>query len=126
VLHDSGVALVNIPTQNVSEHLRTTVGEVERFLKGRSDIAGYLCDEFVTYAKWKSPDPGVAWSKVIWDISTVAWLVEPKWVPSRVVPSPVLTDDYKYQAVAGRHPVRVAVDVDRDRVFTDLFRKLAR
>lgn len=125
VLHDSGVALVNIPTQNVSEHLRTTVSEVERFLKGKSAIADYLCKEFVAYAKWKSPDPTVAWSKVIWDISAVAWLIEPKWVPTHVVPSPTLTDDYKYSLVPGRHPVRVAVDVNRDAVFTDLFRKLS-
>ncbi len=73
VLHDSGVALVNVPTQNVAEHLRTTVAEVERFLKGKSPIADYLCKEFVAYANWYSPDPNVAWSKVIWDISAVAW-----------------------------------------------------
>ena len=126
VLHDSGVALVNIPTQNVSEHLRTTVAEVERFLKGKSPIADYLCSEFVAYAKWKSPGPDFAWSKVIWDISAVAWLIEAKWIPTKLVASPVLTDDYRYRAVEGRHPVRVAVDVDRDQIFNDLFHKLAR
>lgn len=126
VLYDSGVALVNIPTKNVSEHLRTTVPEIQQFLKGKSPIADYLCSEFLAYAKWKSPDPGFAWSKVIWDISAVAWLVEPKWIPSRVVPSPVLTDKMTYESRAGRHPVRVAVDVNRDRVFDDLFRKLSK
>ncbi|MBM3745785.1 MAG: nucleoside hydrolase [Acidobacteria bacterium] len=126
VLHDSGVALVNIPTQNVSEHLRTTVAEVERFLKGKSPIADYLCSEFVAYAKWKSPGPDFAWSKVIWDISAVAWLIQPKWIPTRLAPSPVLTDDYRYRTEAGRHHVRVAVDVNRDQVFNDLFHKLAR
>lgn len=126
VLHDSGVALVNIPTSNVSEHLRTTVAEVERFLKGKSPIADYLCSEFVAYAKWKSPDLGFAWSKVIWDISAVAWLVDPRWVPTTVVPSPVLTDEVTYRQVPGRHPVRVAVRINRDRIFNDLFLKLAR
>jgi inosine-uridine nucleoside N-ribohydrolase len=126
VLHDSGVALVNIPTRNVSEHLRTTIAEVEYFLKGKSPIADYLCSEFVAYAKWKSPDPRFAWSKVIWDISAVAWLIDSKWVPTTVVPSPTLTDDYKYRAVPGRHPVRVATNVNRDRVFNDLFSKLVK
>jgi hypothetical protein len=51
VLHDSGVALVNVPTRNVSEHLRTTVPEIERFLKGKLPIADYLCKEFAAYAK---------------------------------------------------------------------------
>jgi inosine-uridine nucleoside N-ribohydrolase len=125
VLYDSGVPLVNIPTRNVSEHLRTTVLEIEHFLKGKSPIADYLCSEFVAYAKWKAPKQPFAWSKVIWDISAVAWIVNPEWVPTEVVPSPQLTDDYKYKQVTGRHVVRVATYVDRDRVFTDLFRKLA-
>lgn len=124
VLHDSGVALVNIPTRNVSEHLRTTVPEVQHFLKGKSPIADYLASEFVAYAKWKAPQADFAWSKVIWDISAVAWLIEPKWVPTKVVPSPTLTDDMKYKAGGGRHPVRVATGANRDQIFHDLFRKL--
>jgi purine nucleosidase len=126
VLYDSGVALVNIPTKNVSEHLRTTIPEVERFLKGKSPIADYLCTEFIKFAGSSSRPPEFSYSKVIWDISAVAWLVEPKWVPSRLSPSPILTDDFKYQSKPGRHPVRVATDANRDQIFTDLFRKLAR
>ena len=125
VLHDSGVALVNIPTRNVSEHIRTTVAEVQHFLKGKSAIADYLASEFVAYAKWKSPDTAFAWSKVIWDISAVAWLIDPKWVPSKVVPSPGLTDDMKYKEQPGRHSVRVATGCNRDQIFNDLFRKLS-
>jgi inosine-uridine nucleoside N-ribohydrolase len=87
VLYDSGVALVNIPTKNVSEHLRTTIPEVEHFLKGKSPIADYLCTEFIKFAQPGSPAT-FSYSKVIWDISAVAWLIEPKWVPSRITPSP--------------------------------------
>ena len=125
VLHDSGVALVNIPTRNVSEHLRTTIPEVEYFLKGKSPIADYLCSEFIAFARSHSKDPGFAYSKVIWDISAIAWIVNPAWVPTKVVPSPKLTDDMRYEAASGRHPVRVATNCNRDRVFTDLFQKLA-
>jgi inosine-uridine nucleoside N-ribohydrolase len=126
VLYDSGVPMVNIPTRNVSEHLRTTVPEIEHFMKGKSPIADYLCSEFLAFAKWKSPAPSFAWSKVIWDISAVAWLIQPEWVPSKIAPSPRLSDDFKYQNTAGRHPVRVATHANRDRIFNDLFAKLAR
>ncbi|MBL8179851.1 MAG: nucleoside hydrolase [Bryobacterales bacterium] len=127
VLHDSGVAMVNIPTQNVSEHLRTTTHEVKYFLAGKSPLAEYLHQEFVKFAEWKSKPQSFAYSKVIWDISAVAWLINPKWVPSRIVPSPYLTDDFRYRAgEASRHPVRVAMDCNRDEIFNDLFKKLAR
>ena len=126
VLYDSGVPLVNVPAKNVSEHLRTTVPELEKFLKGKSPIADYLFSEFVKYAQQHTRGAGFPYSKVIWDISTVAWLIEPKWVPSRIVPSPGLTDDMKYESRPGRHPVRLAFHADRDQIFNDLFLKLAR
>lgn len=123
VLHDSGVAMVNIPTKNVSEHIRTTVPEITHFLKGKSAIADYLCSEFATFQKWK-PEGTFASSKVIWDISAVAWVINPAWIPTKVVPSPGLTDDMKYQQLPNRHVVRVATGANRDQIFTDLFRRL--
>jgi purine nucleosidase len=126
VLHDSGVAMVNIPTKNVSEHLRTTPAEVIAFLKGKSPIADYLCEEFLKYMKWKSFAESPAMSKVIWDISAVAWLLNAGWIPTTLAPSPLLTDDMKYKEPgAGRHMVRVATDARRDPIFTDMFRKLS-
>lgn len=125
VLYDSGVPLVNIPTKNVSEHLRTTVWEIEHYLKGKSPIADYLASEFVKFSQAKPPSGNVAWSKVIWDISAVAWLIEPRWIPTKIVPSPILTDEMTYRSGTGRHSVRVATDANRDRIFGDLFRKLA-
>lgn len=125
VLFDSGVPLVQIPTKNVSEHLRTTVPEMERWLKGRSPLCDYLFDQFLEYEKAATKGRTYPWSKVIWDISTVAWIVEPRWIPSALVPSPVLTDDFRWKREPGRHLIRVATNVSRDPVFYDLFEKLA-
>ncbi|HUR32494.1 MAG TPA: nucleoside hydrolase [Vicinamibacterales bacterium] len=129
VLFDSGVPLVQVPTKNVSEHLRTTVPELERHLRGRSRIGDYLYGQFLQYfAERVKPDQGrdFPWSKVIWDISAVAWLKNPAWVPSRIVPSPVLTEDMHWQNAAGRHNIRVATSVDRDAIFNDVFSRLSR
>jgi purine nucleosidase len=128
VLFDSGVPLVQIPTKNVSEHLRTTVPEMERWVKGRSKLGDYLFDQFVDYyrnATKERPQP-YPWSKVIWDISAVAWIVDQRWIPSAIVPSPALTDDFRWEKRAGRHSIRVATNANRDAVFYDLFEKLAR
>jgi hypothetical protein len=128
VLFDSGVPLMQIPTTNVAEHLRTTLPEAERFLKGRSPLADYLFDQFLEYykANTKGKPQSYPWSKVIWDISTVAWIVNPRWIPSALVPSPVLTDDFRWQKQPGRHQMRVATSLQRDPVFYDLFEKLAK
>ena len=40
------------------------------------------------------------------------------------VPAPVLTDDGRWQAGEGRHPIRVCNYIFRDPIFGDLFAKL--
>ena len=126
-LFDSGVALVQIPTKNVAEHLRTTVPELERNMRGRSRIGDYLYGQFLEYSavRTKGRNRGFPYSKVIWDISAIAWLNTPEWAPSEIVPSPVLTRDMRWESAAGRHNIRVANHVNRDAVFNDLFRRLA-
>ena len=125
-LFDSGVALMNIPARNVAEHLRTTLPELERFLKGRSKIGDYLYETVAGYARDRSPREGYPWSKVIWDISAIALLINSKWVETEIVPSPILTDELTYRHDASRHPVRVATGLSRDAIFDDLFRKFAK
>ena len=127
VLFDSGVPLVQIPTKNVSEHLRTTVPELDQHMRGRSRIGDYLYGQFVEYAALhtKGRDRDYPWSKVIWDISAVAWLNNSKWTPSEIVPSPVLTDGMRWESASGRHNIRVVTNVNRDAVFNDLFSRLS-
>ncbi len=130
VLFDSGVPLVQIPTKNVAEHLRTTIPELEQHLRGRSRLGDYLYGQFLQYfavrMNRQGRNEGFPWSKVIWDISAVAWLNNPEWVPSQIAPSPVLTDDMHWESAAGRHNIRVATNVDRDAVFNDLFSRMSR
>jgi inosine-uridine nucleoside N-ribohydrolase len=119
LIFDCGVPLVHIPCKNVAEHLRTTLPEMAHYVKGRGRIGDYLYqiyEEHFTnhYAR----------SKVLWDISTIAYLNNPAWTPSAVVPSPILKNDVTWAADSSRHPTRVVTDVRRDEVYGDLFRKL--
>lgn len=121
VVFDSGAAVVQIPCKNVAEHLRTTVPEMRAYVQGQGAIGDYLCEIFEGYT-----DDHYAWSKVIWDISSVAYMNNPGWVPTALCPSPILKDDVTWGAEEiERHTIRVATDVNRDAVFGDLFRKLA-
>jgi inosine-uridine nucleoside N-ribohydrolase len=120
VLFDSGVPLVQIPCSNVAEHLRTTIPELEAWLRGKSDLGDYLCDIVASYT-----DNPFGWSKVIWDISAVAYLINASWVPSTLVHAPILTERTTYSADWNRHLMRVAVRANRDSVFRDLFTKFA-
>lgn len=133
VLFDSRVPLVHVPAGDVAAALEITLPELEAGLKDRSPVADSLLGNVESYfsakqAQHKRPRSGEnAWQKVIWDIATIAWLAEPEClVSSRIQSSPVLTDAETWEQDTERHPVRVAVNLDRKRIFTDLFGKLGR
>ncbi len=119
LIFDCGVPLVHIPCYPVTTHLQTTLPEMEARVKGRGRIGDYLFGIYRDYIT-----DHFARSKVIWDIVTVAWLLDPEWVPTDVVHSPVLTDGLTWSRDSSRHFVRVATFVHRDPIFRDLFTKL--
>jgi len=119
VIFDCGVPLVHIPCMNVASHLMTTVAELEKHIDGKSSIGSYLTQIVREYS-----EDHYAWSKVIWDISTIAYLVNPKWILTHIVYSPVLTDQVTWSVDQSRHFIKSAYHVDRNAIFKDLFRKI--
>lgn len=119
VVFNSGVPLVHLPARGVVSHLLTTVSEMECYVQGNGKIGDYLVKIFKDYHK-----DHFAWSKVIWDISATAYLVNSSWVPTELVHSPILTDYPSWSYDNSRHFIRTASSVNRDAIFGDLFRKL--
>lgn len=126
VLFDCGVPLVYQPGYHVGAQLRISQPEMEAFVRGRGAIGDYLWQLYVTnplHDMFALTDTARrTW--VIWDIITIAWLIDPDWVPSHLTPSPVLDDDLYWRHPAGRHPVLEAHDVQRDDIFTDFYDRL--
>ncbi len=120
VLFDSGVPLIQIPTQPVTSHLTTTVAEIETYLKGKGEIGDYLVEIFKEYNHGEQ----FGWSKVIWDISAIAYVINPGWFNTEIRSSPLLTDQLTYSFDNTRHLYRVATYLNRDRIFGDMFRKI--
>lgn len=119
LVFDCGVPLVHVPCMGVTTHLATTLAELERYVQGRGAIGDYLVEIFTAYS-----DDHYAWSKVLWDIATIAYLIDAKWVPSSLVHSPILTDQVTWSFDSRRHLIRSATYVRRDPIFRDLFAKL--
>jgi purine nucleosidase len=116
---NSGVPLVIMPCNPVVSHFHTTIPELEYYLKGKSKISGYLLRSTIEYSGGHD-----VWSKVIWDVIAVAWIVNPSWIPTNLEHSPVLTDQVTYSFDHSRHFIRMATTLNRDAIFRDLFGKL--
>lgn len=121
VLFDCGVPLVLIPCMGVTSHLLTTLSEIEKFVVGKGEIGDFLAKRFAEYH-----EDHYAYSKVIWDISAIAYLLSEEAVLTQIVHSPILTDQVTWSFDSSRHFIRYAHHVNRDVIFKDLFTKLAK
>ena len=147
---DSGVPLVLVPCMTVASNLTVTAPELEACLRGKSRVGTYLSDTVTRqltqemgnrwlnlinktynfglddYGASRTPCTGrmLAPSRIIWDISTVAYAVNPDWVPSTLAPTPWFTPDLRWRQDSTRHPMRLCNFVYRDAVFGDMFAKM--
>ena len=112
----AGVPLVWSPCKNVASHLLTTVAELERDFAPGGELAAFLTarvrEHVAGAAGTENPK---AHAKEIWDLAPVAWLLGgEEMVETREVPNPI-----------GGEPIRSAVYIRRNAVFTQLFEDLA-
>lgn len=133
LIFDSGVPLVHVPCLGVASHLLTTRSELAETIQGRNAISDFLYERFCEYSQ-----DHFAWAKEIWDIATIAYLLNEDWSSSRLVPSPVLVGEMKierepefkvtgelhFEQEPDRHPVREVWFIRRNPVFRDLFTRL--
>lgn len=119
VVFDSGVPLILVPCNGVASHLLTTVAELKECIGGRNEICDTLIDIFSGYNKTR-----FAWAKEIWDIAVIGLLINPAWVPTLIEHSPLLSDQLTWSRDARRHPIGVAYFLNRNPIFSDMFRKL--
>ncbi len=119
VLFDSGVPLVLVPCKGVTSHLHSTVPEIERHVEPHGSIGAFLAKRFKEYST-----DHVGWAKEIWDMAPIAWLLNPAWAPSVIIPAPILTDQITWSVDRTRHPIRYVTYVDRNPIMRDFIAKL--
>lgn len=147
-IFNCGVPLVLIPCQGVASHLTVTAPELETRLMGRSDVGDYLgrivldaleptigfspmvkmysggMDDLPMEVCQQYPTKFSAPSRIVWDISTVGYIMNPNWTTTSLTPSPILNDDLTWGHDDSRHPIRLCYGLSRDPMFGDLFAKL--
>ena len=116
---DSKVKLTVIPAKSVSSNLRTSIYELEHFLKGKSELCDYLCQRF-----YNDGYHGTQERRVIWDISVIAYLIEKRWFEVKEVSCPNIKEDSSYEMTENRHKITMVNYLNVDKIYADLFRKL--
>lgn len=125
VVFGCGVPLVQLPCKGVVDRFHTTRYEMEHWLRGKNALCDYLCDCTVRYMTEKSARK--SWSKPIWDVAAVAWLLnkDERFMQSKLIAAPIPDYDLTYRFDETRHLIRYVYWIDRDALFEDMFAVLA-
>lgn len=126
VVMQSGVPFVQLPCMGVVSNFTVSKPELEFWLKGKNPLADYLAENTLKQAD--SYAKGTAWTRVIWDVTAVAWLLNDseRFMESRIIPTPIPTYDNLYATDFNSYPMRYVYNIKRDALMTDLFRKLTK
>lgn len=119
IVFDSKVKLTIIPCKNVASNLRTSIYELNHYLKDKSELCNYLIERF-----YNDGYHGIQERRVIWDISVIAYMINRNWFTGNQISCPNIKDDTSYELTTNNHKVTMINHIDVNKVYNDLFRKL--
>ena len=116
---ESKVKLTVIPCKNVASNLRTSIYELNHYLKDKSELCNYLISRF-----YNDGYHGNQERRIIWDISVIAYMINKKWFTSKEISCPNIKEDTSYEVTTNKHNITMVNYIDVNSVYNDLFEKL--
>ena len=120
VVFDSNIPLIQIPCNGVCTEFVTTIPELEYYLRGKNELCDYLVDIVRSYTK-----KPYGWSKVVWDVTALAVLIQPSALSYSIIPRPYVTSECRYAFNNEREHYIYVHKLSRDPIFADMFAKLS-
>jgi inosine-uridine nucleoside N-ribohydrolase len=124
VVMSSGIPFVQLPCMGVVSSFTVSKPELEYWLKGKNPLADYLCKNTIRTAD--SYAEGKPWTRVIWDISAIAWLLDTNrtLMDSQIKNIRIPNYDYQYNPPLADRFFCYVGWVNRDAIFEDLIKKI--
>ena len=126
VVFGCGCPLVQLPCMGVVSSFYVSGPELEYWLKGRNPLCDYLVRHTTEAAEQYAS--GKVWSRVIWDVTAVGWLINDseRFMTSEIVHAPIPEYDHHYAVDNQRHLMRRVTYIHRDALMRELFRVLTK
>ncbi|MBR5767400.1 MAG: nucleoside hydrolase [Clostridia bacterium] len=123
VVMSSPAPFVQLPCMGVVSEFRVSGPELEYWLRGKNRLADYLADQ--TIAEAESYAAGTAWTRVVWDVTAAAWLVNDgnRFLVPEIRQTVLPGYDFRYRDEIDKKCVYVR-QIRRDALMTDLMKRL--
>jgi len=116
--------VIQIPCAGVADRFVISLVEMEYYLSGKNSLCDFLVD--IVRKEIERYGNRIAASRVIWDVTAVAWLLNDndRFMTSVLVPSPIPEYDGYYAQSYHRRTIRCVNHIYRDELAEDLILKL--
>lgn len=122
VIFESRVPLVQIPCMGVVSSFTVSGPELKAYLKGKNPLCDYLAD--FTEQEALACGGGRTWSRPIWDVTAVGWLLDGDLMSDRIEYAPLPEYDHRYSLRKNSHFYKYVYYINRDNLLEDLVKKL--
>ena len=124
VVMGCGVPFVQLPCQGVVSAFTISKPELDFWFKGTTKLGTYLAENTIAAAEKYAK--GRFWSRVIWDVTAVAWLLNDRdrFMLSRLVPTHLPAYDDHYEMWKNAHPMQYVYNIRRDALWNDVIEKI--
>ena len=119
IVFESKVKLTILPCKNIISELRIDINTLKKYLKNKSELCNYLIERF-----YNDGYHGIQESRVIWDISVIAYMINKNWFETKRISCPNVREDTSYETTNNRHNITFVSKLDRNKIYEDLFLKL--
>ena len=119
IVFNSKVKITILPCKNVVSNLKIDINTLKNNLENKSELCNYLIERFY--------DDGyhdVQESRIIWDISVIAYMINKNWFATKEISCPNIREDTSYEATNNKNTITFVTKLDRDKIYEDLFKKL--
>ncbi len=123
VVMSSGVPFIQLPCAGVVSGFAISESELERFFLGHGPLADYLARHSLEVM---AEHRGKPWTRVIWDVTAVAWLLneEERFMYSKIMPTYIPDYTNHYEKTPLEIESRYVYYICRDALMRDLIDKV--
>ena len=119
IVLESQVKLTILPCKNIVSNLRIDINTLKENIGNKSELCDYLIKRF-----YNDGYHGTQETRVIWDISVIAYMINKNWFETKEKSSPNIKEDTSYEITQNKHNVTFVTKLNRDKIYEDLFNKL--
>lgn len=126
VVMGCGVPFVQLPCCGVVSEFAVSPAELNYWLRGKNPLADYLARHSIEAEEKDADSYSSPWTRVIWDVTAVGWLLNDgnRFMRSRTVPVYLPAYDRSYESTPQPRDMTYVYLIERNALMDDLFRKL--